>query len=71
MRKLSIILFVLIFSSITSYSQDTVYVDGYYATGGTYGTLNDAIDAANEIPFVEFDPEPQAGFIGCFIRGDV
>lgn len=33
----------------TSYAQkDTVSVQGYYETGGTYGTLNDAIQAAKD-----------------------
>lgn len=47
MKKLSLFLLAMACLSSTLYAQkDTVVVKGYYETGGTYGTLNDAIDAA-------------------------
>lgn len=47
MKKISLPLILMVCFSIISYAQkDTVHVDGYYETGGLYGTLNDAIDAA-------------------------
>jgi len=46
MKQLTFFLSVMLFISVTLYAKDTVYVQGYYQTGGTYGTLNDAIEAA-------------------------
>ena len=47
MKKLLLFLLVMVCLSSTLYAQkDTVSVQGYYETGGTYGTLNDAIEAA-------------------------
>lgn len=44
---LSIALLACMSSAVYAQAQkDTVTVDGYYETGGTYGTLNDAIQAA-------------------------
>ncbi|MBN2011861.1 T9SS type A sorting domain-containing protein [candidate division KSB1 bacterium] len=47
MKKLLLSLLVVVCLSSMLYAQkDTVNVEGYYATGGTYGTLNDAIETA-------------------------
>ncbi|MBU0472528.1 MAG: T9SS type A sorting domain-containing protein [Bacteroidetes bacterium] len=45
MKQVSLFLFIMFCLSSASFAQkDTVYVQGYYGTGGTYGTLNDAIE---------------------------
>jgi hypothetical protein len=45
MKQILLLLFLMIFLSSALYAQkDTVYVQGFYESGGTYGTLNDAID---------------------------
>lgn len=49
MKRLILTLAVMVCASSTLYAQkDTVTVEGYYETGGTYGTLNDAIQAAKD-----------------------
>src|SRR3990172_5099270 len=45
-QRLLILLVMLCLSSLLHAQKDTVSVQGYYATGGTYGTLNDAIETA-------------------------
>ena len=47
MKQLSLFFLAILFLSSSLYAQkDTVYVQGFYESGGTYGTLNDAIEAA-------------------------
>ena len=49
MKSLILTLSVMVLMSVSSFAQkDTVAVQGYYETGGTYGTLNDAIQAARD-----------------------
>ncbi len=43
---LTSVLIILFFSSLSFAQKDTIVVDEYYETGGTEGTLNDAIQAA-------------------------
>lgn len=47
MKKKFLLITVMLFVGLTVYAQkDTVYVQGFFETGGTYGTLNTAIDDA-------------------------
>ena len=49
MKRLILTLFIAGFLSSGAYAQkDTVAVQGYYESGGTYGTLNAAIQAAKD-----------------------
>ena len=49
MKRLILSLALMLCICSTVYAQkDTVSVDGYYETGGTYGTLNNAIQAAKD-----------------------
>ncbi|MBN2007752.1 hypothetical protein JW960_00235 [candidate division KSB1 bacterium] len=47
MKQPFFFLLTMVYLCSTLYAQkDTVYVQGYYESGGTYGTLNDAIETA-------------------------
>ncbi|MCW8850001.1 MAG: T9SS type A sorting domain-containing protein [Melioribacteraceae bacterium] len=48
MKQIKLFFFTIFFLSFMVYAQtkDTVYVQGFFESGGTYGTLNDAIETA-------------------------
>ena len=49
MRRLILTVTIMVATSVALFAQkDTVAVAGYYETGGTYGTLNQAVQAAKD-----------------------
>ena len=46
MKRLLLFLSLILFVSNAIQAQDTVYVPGFFESGGQYGTLNDAIETA-------------------------